>query len=177
MRDPLSRAYRYRKVAAEFFNLAKINSSDFSRAYYQRIAERYQLLADGELVDHYISEQSGLVKRRASREGRRVDRTKVLSAGSCDAAGGSHSSARCDSGLDTSAQIYVARRVKAGAGDRISKIAASHALDRRDQPFTGSVPYPTGGQSTDQERPTDRAIISDEWIRLRSAAARAAFFW
>jgi len=46
MRDPLSRAYRYRKVAAEFFNLAKINSSDFSRAYYQRIAERYQLLAD-----------------------------------------------------------------------------------------------------------------------------------
>jgi hypothetical protein len=49
MRDPLSRAYRYRKVAAEFFDLAKSASSDFACGYYQRIAERYQLLADGEL--------------------------------------------------------------------------------------------------------------------------------
>jgi hypothetical protein len=49
MRDPLSRAYRYRKVAAEFFNLANSAPSEFSCGYYQRIAQRYQLLADGEL--------------------------------------------------------------------------------------------------------------------------------
>jgi len=49
MRDPLIRAHRYRKVATEFFNFAKSASSDFPRTYYQRVAERYQLLADGEL--------------------------------------------------------------------------------------------------------------------------------
>jgi hypothetical protein len=38
MRDPLIRA-----------NFAKSASSDFPHSYYQRIAERYQLLADGEL--------------------------------------------------------------------------------------------------------------------------------
>jgi hypothetical protein len=47
MFDPLSKADRYRTVAAEFANLAKSASSDFSRGYYQRIAERYQLLAEG----------------------------------------------------------------------------------------------------------------------------------
>lgn len=50
MFDPLSKADRYRTVAAEFANLAKSASSDFSRGYYQRIAERYQLLADGGLL-------------------------------------------------------------------------------------------------------------------------------
>jgi hypothetical protein len=49
MQDPLTRAYRYRKVSAEFSTLAKRTSSDFSRGYYQRIAEQYQMLADGEL--------------------------------------------------------------------------------------------------------------------------------
>jgi hypothetical protein len=49
MQDPLAKAYRYRKVAVEFSNLAKRISSDFSRAYYQRIAQQYQMLADCEL--------------------------------------------------------------------------------------------------------------------------------
>jgi hypothetical protein len=49
MQDPLTRAYRYRKVSVEFSTLAKRTSSDFSRGYYQRIAEQYQTLADGEL--------------------------------------------------------------------------------------------------------------------------------
>jgi hypothetical protein len=47
MFDPLSKADRYRTVATEFANLAKSASSDFSRGYYQRIAERYQSLAEG----------------------------------------------------------------------------------------------------------------------------------
>jgi hypothetical protein len=49
MQDLLTRAYRYRKVAVDFSNLAKYTSSDFSRGYYQRIAEQYQMLAGGEL--------------------------------------------------------------------------------------------------------------------------------
>ena len=48
MSYPLSRADLYRKVAAEFSDLAKSASSDFSRGYYQRTAERYQSLAEGE---------------------------------------------------------------------------------------------------------------------------------
>jgi hypothetical protein len=36
-------------VAIEFSNLAKRTSSDFSRAYYQRIAQQYQMLAGCEL--------------------------------------------------------------------------------------------------------------------------------
>jgi hypothetical protein len=47
MFDPLSKADRYRTVAAEFANLARNASSDFPRSYLQRIAERYQLLAEG----------------------------------------------------------------------------------------------------------------------------------
>jgi len=47
MLDPLNKADRYRTVAAEFANLAKSASSDFPRAYYQRVAERYQSLAEG----------------------------------------------------------------------------------------------------------------------------------
>ena len=49
MRDPLITAHRYRKVAAEFSNYAKSASSDFPRSYYERIAQRYQSLADDEL--------------------------------------------------------------------------------------------------------------------------------
>jgi len=47
MFDPLSKADRYRTVAAEFANLARNASSDFPRGYYQRISERYQVLAEG----------------------------------------------------------------------------------------------------------------------------------
>jgi hypothetical protein len=48
MSYPSSRADRYRKAAAEFSDLAKTASSDFSRGYYQRTAERCLLLAEGE---------------------------------------------------------------------------------------------------------------------------------
>jgi hypothetical protein len=48
MQDPLAKAYRYRKVAVELSKLSK-RTSDFSRAYYQRIAQQYQTLADCEL--------------------------------------------------------------------------------------------------------------------------------
>jgi hypothetical protein len=47
MLDPLNKADRYRTVAAEFANLSKSASSDFPRVYYQRVAERYQSLAEG----------------------------------------------------------------------------------------------------------------------------------
>ena len=47
MLDPLNKTDRYRTVAAQFASLAKSASSDFPRAYYQRIAERYQSLAEG----------------------------------------------------------------------------------------------------------------------------------
>ncbi len=47
MFDPLNKADRYRAVAAEFANLAQTAPSDFSRGYYRRIADRYQLLAEG----------------------------------------------------------------------------------------------------------------------------------
>jgi hypothetical protein len=48
MSYPSSRTDRYLKVAAEFSDLAKSASSDFSRTYYQRTAERYQALASGQ---------------------------------------------------------------------------------------------------------------------------------
>jgi hypothetical protein len=48
MSYPSSRTDRYLKVAAEFSDLAKSASSDFSRTYYQRTAERYQALATGQ---------------------------------------------------------------------------------------------------------------------------------
>jgi hypothetical protein len=47
MFDPLCKADRYRAVAAEFADRARAASSDFPRSYYQRIAERYQSLAEG----------------------------------------------------------------------------------------------------------------------------------
>jgi hypothetical protein len=48
MSYPSSRADRYRKAAAEFSDLAKSATSDFSRGYYQRTAERCLLQAEGE---------------------------------------------------------------------------------------------------------------------------------
>jgi hypothetical protein len=49
MRDPLTRANRYQKVAGEYYDLAKAASSPFLRAYYQRTAEEYRVLAHGQL--------------------------------------------------------------------------------------------------------------------------------
>jgi hypothetical protein len=50
MPDGLTQGDRYRKVATEASNLAKSASSDFLRRYYERLAERYLLLAEGELA-------------------------------------------------------------------------------------------------------------------------------
>ena len=49
MRDPLRQANRYQKVAGEYYDMAKAASSPFLRAYYQRTAEEYRVLADGQL--------------------------------------------------------------------------------------------------------------------------------
>jgi hypothetical protein len=49
MPNPLSRADKYRKVAAEFSDRAEGASSALIREYYQRVTERYHSLADGEL--------------------------------------------------------------------------------------------------------------------------------
>jgi hypothetical protein len=48
MSYPPSRADRYRKAAADFSDLAKTATSDFTRGYYQRTAERCLLQAEGE---------------------------------------------------------------------------------------------------------------------------------
>lgn len=45
VRAPVVTADQYRKEANEFFDLAKNAPSPFFRGYYQRIAERYLLLA------------------------------------------------------------------------------------------------------------------------------------
>ncbi len=49
MPNPLSRADKYRKVAAEFSDRAASASSAFLRSYYQRVVDRYLSLAEGEL--------------------------------------------------------------------------------------------------------------------------------
>jgi hypothetical protein len=49
MQDPAKRAERYQKVAGEYYGLAKEASSPSLRAYFQRIAEEYQVRALGEL--------------------------------------------------------------------------------------------------------------------------------
>jgi hypothetical protein len=49
MPNPLSMADKYRKVAGEFSDRAKSASSVFLRSYYQRVVERYLLLAEDEL--------------------------------------------------------------------------------------------------------------------------------
>jgi hypothetical protein len=48
MIDPNSRHGRELKAADEFFALARTATSPFTRAYYQRVAERY-LSSQGEL--------------------------------------------------------------------------------------------------------------------------------
>jgi hypothetical protein len=54
MQDPARRAGRYRKVAAEYEELAGGATSPFLRAYFQRIAQHYHQQAAGELrvVEH-----------------------------------------------------------------------------------------------------------------------------
>ena len=47
MQDPAKRAERYRKMAEEYAGLVKEASSPFLRAYYQRTAEEYRVLAQG----------------------------------------------------------------------------------------------------------------------------------
>jgi muconolactone delta-isomerase len=48
MPDPSMSADRYRKVAAEYSELAKDAASPFLRTYYWRIAEEYRVRAEGE---------------------------------------------------------------------------------------------------------------------------------
>jgi hypothetical protein len=63
MPDPARRAERYRKVAAEYFELADGAASPFLRAYYQRIAEQYCEQAEGE---ERVVEQDGAAVREAA---------------------------------------------------------------------------------------------------------------
>jgi hypothetical protein len=49
MDDPMRRAERYRKVAAEYDDLADGAASPFFRAYFLQIAQQYRERADGEL--------------------------------------------------------------------------------------------------------------------------------
>ena len=73
MPDRLTQEDRYRKVATEASNLAKSASSDFLRRYYERLAERYLLLAEGELrlsereiTQHQMSARSPAILARES---------------------------------------------------------------------------------------------------------------
>jgi hypothetical protein len=63
MQDTARRAERYRKVAAEYSELADGASSPFLRAYFQRIAEQYLRHAEGELQ---VVEQDGAAARAPS---------------------------------------------------------------------------------------------------------------
>jgi hypothetical protein len=65
MPNPLSRADKYRKVAAEFSDRAKSASSAFLRSYYQRVAERYLSLGEGELR---LAERESVSTRRNRRD-------------------------------------------------------------------------------------------------------------
>jgi hypothetical protein len=65
MPEPSNKADLYRKVAAEYAELAKNATSPFLRSYYQRIAEEYLVRVEGELrfaerEGEAIPEQSGL---------------------------------------------------------------------------------------------------------------------
>jgi hypothetical protein len=48
MPDPVSRVDRYRKMAADFSDLAKGASTDFARRYFERLAKQYSLLEQAE---------------------------------------------------------------------------------------------------------------------------------
>ncbi len=49
MPEPSNKADLFRKVAAEYAELAKNATSPFLRSYYQRIAEEYLVRVEGEL--------------------------------------------------------------------------------------------------------------------------------
>jgi hypothetical protein len=78
---------------------------------------------------------------------------------------GQHTSVRRRAGLLLRGALFCQRCADLTASWR-SPLAREQAGDARPPDETA---YPTGGQSTDQEPPTDRVIISDEWIRLRLA--------
>ncbi len=50
MADPVNRVDRYRKMAAEFSDLAKDASTDFARRYFERLAKQYLLLEQAEFA-------------------------------------------------------------------------------------------------------------------------------
>lgn len=45
----MKRSDRYRKVAGEYYDLARAAPSPYLRDYFQRAAEKYRLLAQGEM--------------------------------------------------------------------------------------------------------------------------------
>jgi hypothetical protein len=65
MQDPARRAGRYRKVAAEYEELATDATSTFLHAYFRRIAEQYHQQAAGELR---VVEQDGSAMRERARD-------------------------------------------------------------------------------------------------------------
>jgi hypothetical protein len=60
MKDPARRADRYRRVAAEYEEMAQDAASPFLRAYFLRIAEHYHQQSTGELG---VVEQDGSAMR------------------------------------------------------------------------------------------------------------------
>ena len=50
MADPVNRVDRYRRMAAEFSDLAKDASTDFARRYFERLAKQYLLLEQAEFA-------------------------------------------------------------------------------------------------------------------------------
>jgi hypothetical protein len=54
--NPVKRVDRYRKMAAEFSDLARVASSDFARRYFERLAKRYLLLEQEEFA---VAERQG----------------------------------------------------------------------------------------------------------------------
>jgi hypothetical protein len=50
MADPVNRVDRYRKMAADFSDLAKDASTDFARRYFERLAKQYSLLEQAEFA-------------------------------------------------------------------------------------------------------------------------------
>jgi hypothetical protein len=63
MNDPARRADRYRKVSAEYDELASEAASPFLREYFQRIAEQYRQQAAGEFR---LVEQDGAATRESA---------------------------------------------------------------------------------------------------------------
>ena len=71
----MTRADRYRKGAAEFSELAENAASPFVRGYYQRIAERYLLLAADE---SRLPEGDGKLTRRQIGSARTTNSVQLI---------------------------------------------------------------------------------------------------